>query len=178
MCKKGLLHFRQEFILIMKKTNAARLLDKLKIEYEIREYAVDENDLSAENVAQKVGMPLERVFKTLVARGDKTGVIMAVVSGAAEVDLKALASVSGNKKVEMVHLNEVLPLTGYIRGGVSPLGAKKNYPVYLDRSAVDQVAISISAGMRGMQIFIAPTDLIKATGAVIGEFGRLSGAEF
>ena len=101
MCKKGLLHFRQELILIMKKTNAARLLDKLKIEYEIREYAVDENDLSAENVAQKVGMPLERVFKTLVARGDKNGVIMAVVSGAAEVDLKALASVSGNKKVEI-----------------------------------------------------------------------------
>ena len=178
MCKKGLLHFRQEFILIMKKTNAARLLDKLKIEYEIREYAVDENDLSAENVAQKVGMPLERVFKTLVARGDKNGVIMAVVSGAAEVDLKALASVSGNKKVEMVHLNEVLPLTGYIRGGVSPLGAKKNYPVYLDRSALEQVKISISAGMRGMQIFIAPTDLVKATGAVIGKFGRLSGAEF
>ena len=178
MCKKGLLHFRQEFILIMKKTNAARLLDKLKIEYEIREYDVDENDLSAENVAQKVGMPLERVFKTLVARGDKNGVIMAVVSGAAEVDLKALASVSGNKKVEMVHLNEVLPLTGYIRGGVSPLGAKKNYPVYLDRSALEQVKISISAGMRGMQIFIAPTDLVKATGAVIGKFGRLSGAEF
>ena len=177
MCKKGLLHFRQELILIMKKTNAARLLDKLKIEYEIREYAVDENDLSAENVAQKVGMPLERVFKTLVARGDKNGVIMAVVSGAAEVDLKALAAVSGNKKVEMVHLNEVLPLTGYIRGGVSPLGAKKNYPVYLDRSALEQVKISISAGMRGMQIFLAPTDLVKATGAVIGEFGRLSGAE-
>ena len=103
---------------------------------------------------------------------------MAVVSGAAEVDLKALASVSGNKKVEMVHLNEVLPLTGYIRGGVSPLGAKKNYPVYLDRSALEQVKISISAGMRGMQIFIAPTDLVKATGAVIGKFGRLSGAEF
>lgn len=162
----------------MKKTNAARLLDKLKIEYEIREYDVDENDLSAENVAQKVGMPLERVFKTLVARGDKTGIIMAVVSGAAEVDLKALASVSGNKKVEMVHLNEVLPLTGYIRGGVSPLGAKKNYPVYLDRSALAQGTISISAGMRGMQIFLAPADLVKATGALIGEFGRLPGTEF
>ena len=109
----------------MKKTNAARFLDKLKIEYEIREYEVDESDLGAENVASKVGLPLERVFKTLVARGDKTGVIMAVVSGAAEVDLKALASASGNKKVEMVHLNEVLPLTGYIRGGVSPPGGEE-----------------------------------------------------
>lgn len=95
----------------MKKTNAARLLDKLKIEYEIREYEVDESDLSAGNVANKVGLPLERVFKTLVARGDKSGVIMAVVPGGAELDLKALAAASGNKRVEMVHLNEVLPLT-------------------------------------------------------------------
>jgi len=171
------LQFHQEFILIMKKTNAARLLDKQKIEYEIREYVVDETDLSAENVAQKIGMPLERVFKTLVARGDKTGVIMAVVSGASEVDLKALASVSGNKKAEMVHLSEVLPLTGYIRGGVSPLGAKKNYSVYLDRTALEQATISISAGMRGMQICVAPADLVQATHAVIGDIGRAAGAE-
>jgi Cys-tRNA(Pro)/Cys-tRNA(Cys) deacylase len=163
--------------IVMKKTNAARLLDKQKIEYEIREYAVDESDLSAENVAKKVGMPLDSVFKTLVARGDKTGVVMAVVSGAAEVDLKALASVSGNKKVEMVHLNEVFPLTGYIRGGVSPLGAKKSYPVFLDRSAMAQAAISISAGMRGMQIFISPQKLVQATGAVIGDIARASGTE-
>ena len=161
----------------LKKTNAARFLDKLKIEYEIREYEVDESDLSAENVARKVGLPLERIFKTLVARGDKTGVIMAVVSGAAEVDLKALAAVSGNKKAEMVHLNEVLPLTGYIRGGVSPLGAKKNYPVYLDRTALAQATISISAGMRGIQIFLSPAELMRATDAVVGDIGRVSGAE-
>jgi len=160
----------------LKKTNAARFLDKLKIEYEIREYEVDESDLSAENVARKVGLPLERIFKTLVARGDKTGVIMAVVSGAAEVDLKALAAVSGNKKAEMVHLNEVLPLTGYIRGGVSPLGAKKNYPVYLDRTALAQATISISAGMRGIQIFLSPAELMRATHAVVGDIGRVSGA--
>lgn len=161
----------------MKKTNAARFLDKLKIEYELREYEVDESDLSAENVAHKVGIPLERIFKTLVARGDKTGVIMAVVSGAAEVDLKALASVSGNKKVEMVHLTEVLPLTGYIRGGVSPLGAKKNYPVYLDRAALVQTSISISAGMRGMQIVLSPAELVTATHAVVGDIGRISGVD-
>jgi Cys-tRNA(Pro)/Cys-tRNA(Cys) deacylase len=159
----------------MKKTNAARLLDKLKIAYEIKEYPVDETDLSAANVAQKVGLPPRQVFKTLVARGDKTGVIMGIVSGEAEIDLKALASASGNKKVEMVHLNEVLPLTGYIRGGVSPLGAKKNYPVYLDRSALTQSIISISAGLRGMQIFLRPDDLVKATGAGVCDIGRVVG---
>jgi Cys-tRNA(Pro)/Cys-tRNA(Cys) deacylase len=177
MCKRGLLEFHQELVLTMKKTNAARFLDKLKIEYEIREYEVDESDLGAENVARKVGMPLERVFKTLVARGDKTGVIMAVVSGASEVDLKALAFVSGNKKVEMVHLNEVLPLTGYIRGGVSPLGAKKSYPVFLDRTALDQPMIAISAGMRGMQILLKPAELVQAAHATVGDIGRVSGAE-
>ena len=175
--QKRSFYFYQEFILSMKKTNAARFLDKLKIEYEIREYEVDESDLSAENVARKVDLPLDRVFKTLVARGDKTGVIMAVVSGAAEVDLKALASVSGNKKVEMVHLNEVLPLTGYIRGGVSPLGAKKNYPVYLDRSAMTQERISISAGMRGMQIVLSPAELVQATHAEVGDIGRIPVAD-
>ena len=171
----GLCHGHQELSFIMKKTNAARLLDKLKIAYEIKEYPVDETDLSAANVAQKVGLPPGQVFKTLVARGDKTGVIMGIVSGEAEIDLKALASASGNKKVEMVHLNEVLPLTGYIRGGVSPLGAKKNYPVYLDRSALTQSIISISAGLRGMQIFLRPDDLVKATGAGVCDIGRVVG---
>ena len=169
--------FRQELLFIMKKTNAARLLDKQKIEYEIREYEVDENDLSAGNVANKVGLPLERVFKTLVARGDKSGVIMAVVPGGAELDLKALAAASGNKRVEMVHLNEVLPLTGYIRGGVSPLGAKKNYPVYLDRAALDQTYICISAGMRGMQILLRPQDLVQASRATVGEISRSTGTD-
>ena len=171
----GLCPSHQELSFIMKKTNAARLLDKLKIAYEIKEYPVDESDLSAASVARKVGLSPGQVFKTLVARGDKTGVIMGIVSGEAEIDLKALASASGNKKVEMVHLNEVLPLTGYIRGGVSPLGAKKNYPVYLDRSALKQTIISISAGLRGMQIFLRPDDLVKATGAGVCDIGRVVG---
>lgn len=171
----GLCHGHQELSFIMKKTNAARLLDKLKIAYEIKEYPVDESDLSAASVARKVGLSPGQVFKTLVARGDKTGVIMGIVSGEAEIDLKAFASASGNKKVEMVHLNEVLPLTGYIRGGVSPLGAKKNYPVYLDRSALTPSIISISAGLRGMQIFLRPDDLVKATGAAVCDIGRVVG---
>ena len=171
----GLCPGHQELSFIMKKTNAARLLDKLKIAYEIKEYPVDESDLSAASVARKVGLSPGQVFKTLVARGDKTGVIMGIVSGEAEIDLKALASASGNKKVEMVHLNEVLPLTGYIRGGVSPLGAKKNYPVYLDRSALTQSIISISAGLRGMQIFLRPDDLVKATNAGVCDIGRVLG---
>ncbi len=146
----------------MKKTNAVRHLDTLKIRYELLEYEVDEDDLSAETVAGKIGLQLEKVFKTLVVRGDKTGVLMACVPSVGELDLKALAAASGNKKVEMVPLKEVLPLTGYIRGGVSPIGAKKAYPVYLDRGALDHDSISISAGVRGCQIFINPKDLMKA----------------
>ncbi len=146
----------------MKKTNAARILDRLKISYELKEYPVDLDDLSAVNVAQKVGMPVEMVFKTLVVRGDKTGVLMACIPGNAELHLKQLAAVSGNKKVEMVHLREVLGLTGYVRGGCSPLGAKKEYPVYLDKSSEDCEVIAISAGIRGQQILLAPTDLVMA----------------
>ena len=146
----------------MKKTNAARFLDDLKIDYKISEYEVDESDLSAESVAKKVGLPPEQVFKTLVARGDKKGVLMACIPGPAELDLKTLAPLSGNKKVEMVHLKEIQPLTGYIRGGVSPIGSKKSYPIFLDESAVRFPFISISAGQRGFQILISPGDLIKA----------------
>lgn len=146
----------------MKKTNAARILDRLKISYELKEYPVDLDDLSAVNVAQKVGMPVEMVFKTLVVRGDKTGVLMACIPGNAELHLKQLAAVSGNKKVEMVHLREVLGLTGYVRGGCSPLGAKKEYPVYLDKSSEDCEVIAISAGIRGQQILLASTDLVMA----------------
>lgn len=149
----------------MKKTNAARLLDGLQINYELREYAVDENDLSAANVAAKVGLPLAQVFKTLVLRGDKTGVLMACIPGGDELNLKKLAAVSGNKKVEMVALKEVQPLTGYIRGGVSPMGTKKRYPVYLDESAQQFPSIAVSAGMRGCQILIAPQDLASAAAA-------------
>lgn len=149
----------------MKKTNAARLLDNLKISYQLQEYPVDENDLSAENVAHKIGFPLDQVFKTLVARGDKNGVLMACIPGGAELDLKKLASISGNKKVELVSLKEVQPLTGYIRGGVSPLGAKKKYPVYLNQSALEFGVIAVSAGVRGGQLLLNPNDLIKAAEA-------------
>jgi len=146
----------------MKKTNAARFLDRLKIDYKISEYEVDESDLSAESVAKKVGLPPEQIFKTLVAQGDKTGVLMTCIPGNAELDLKAIASISGNKKVEMVHVKEIQQLTGYIRGGVSPIGSKKSYPIFLDESAMKLPFISISAGQRGIQIFISPGDVIKA----------------
>ena len=150
-----------------KKTNAARILDKLGIDYEIKTYEVDEDDLSAVHVAKVVGMDISTVFKTIVTRGDKTGVIMAVIGGGDEINLKALAKASGNKSVSMIALKELLPLTGYVRGGCSPLGAKKNYPVYIDAHALEQDKISISAGMRGMQIIISPKDLISATNATV-----------
>jgi len=153
----------------MKKTNAARILDKEKVSYKIHEYQVDENDLSAGNVANKVGWPLERVFKTLVARGDKTGIIVSCIPGEAELSLRALAALSGNKKVELVALKEVLPLTGYIRGGVSPIGLKKNYPIYIHESAFNYETILISAGARGYQIEINPRDLEKVTRATAGQ---------
>jgi len=146
----------------MKKTNTARVLDGLKMDYKLCEYEIDESDLSAESVAKKVGLPLEQVFKTLVARGDKTGVLMACIPGNSELDLKVMATISGNKKVDMVPMKEIQQLTGYIRGGVSPIGIKKHYPIFLDESAVRFPFISISAGARGSQIFISPGDLIKA----------------
>ena len=156
------------------KTNAARILDGLKIKYELKEYKVDESDLSAQHVADKIGMPHGQVFKTLVAKGDKTGVIMACIPGEGELDLKALAAASGNKKVEMVHLKEVLPLTGYVRGGVSPLGTKKRYPVYLDNSAKDWQVIAVSAGIRGCQIILSPVELAGAINANLCAISRSS----
>ena len=155
-----------------KKTNAARILDGLGIHYELKEYPVDLNDLSAVHVAEQVGMNIKQVFKTLVARGDKNGVLMACLPGDGELDLKAIAAASGNKRVEMVHLKEVQGLTGYIRGGCSPLGAKKEYPVYLDESAMDKEWISISAGKRGEQIILAPQDLADAVHATIAPICR------
>ena len=151
----------------IKKTNAARILDKLGIEYEIKTYEVDEEDLSAVHVAETVGMEISKIFKTLVTRGDKTGIIMAVIGGADELNLKALAKASGNKHVEMIALKELFPLTGYVRGGCSPLGAKKNYPVFIDSRALEQEKISISAGQRGMQIIISPKDLVTAANATV-----------
>ena len=154
------------------KTNAARLLDTLGISYELKTYEVDENDLSAVHVAESVGMPIDMVYKTLVCRGDKHGVLMAVIPGGGELDLKALAAASGNKRVEMVHLKEVFGLTGYIRGGCSPLGAKKDYPVYLDASAEAQEVIAISAGKRGEQIILRPADLVQAAKATVAAVSR------
>lgn len=147
----------------VKKTNAARILDELGIAYTLKEYKVDEEHLDALFVANEVGMPANQVFKTLCARGDKTGILFGVIKGNGELNLKALAKASGNKRVEMVHLKEVQPLTGYIRGGVSPLGAKKEYPVYLDSTAEQWPQIAVSAGHRGLQIILAPGDLLKAT---------------
>jgi len=148
----------------MKKTNAARLLDNLKIDYKLVEYEVDESDLSAESVARKVNLPPGQVFKTLVARGDKSGVLLACIPGNSELDLKAMAAVSGDKNVEMVHVKEIQQITGYIRGGVSPVGTKKRYLVFLDESAMMFPFISISAGVRGSQFFVSPRDLIETVG--------------
>ncbi len=150
------------------KTNAVRMLDNLGISYELREYQVDPDDLTAETVAAKIGFPTEQVFKTLVARGDRNGVCLAVVAGNAQLDLKALAKLSGDRKSEVVALKEVQPLTGYIRGGVTALACKKEYPVYVDENIYLFEQVSISAGMRGTQIIVAPDDYIKATKAVVG----------
>jgi Cys-tRNA(Pro)/Cys-tRNA(Cys) deacylase len=156
----------------MKKTNAARVLDGLKMDYKLCEYEIDESDLSAESVARKMGLPPEQVFKTLVARGDKTGVLVACIPGNSELDLKAMATISGNKKVDMVPMKEIQQLTGYIRGGVSPIGIKKHYPIFLDESAMKFPFISISAGARGSQIFISPGDLIKALNIKLCKIAR------
>ena len=147
------------------KTNAARLLDRLGIAYELRSYDVDPDDLQAETVARKVGLPPGQVFKTLVARGDRTGVLLAVVPGDAELDGKALARQSGDRRVDVVPLREVQPLTGHVRGGVTALGLAKNYPVYLDSSAFSHDRISVSAGVRGTQILLAPADYERAASA-------------
>ncbi len=153
----------------IKKTNAARILDSLGISYETREYEVDETDLSAGTVADKIGLPLEQVFKTLAVVGDKSGIMLAVVPGDAELDVDALARVSGNKRVGMLPLKDVQNTTGYIRGGVSPLGTKKRFPVYLDETAILYPVISISGGMRGMQLLISPDDLIRAVEAKVSQ---------
>lgn len=154
------------------KTIAARMLDQLKIDYELRAYEVNEDELDAITVARKVDMPPEATFKTLVARGDKTGVVMACVPGDAELDLKKFAAVTGNKKVELVAVKEIQGLTGYIRGGVSPLGAKKAYPLWLDETAILHDRISISAGQRGLQMILAPDDLQRATNATLADVSK------
>ncbi|MBE9182802.1 Cys-tRNA(Pro) deacylase [Oculatella sp. LEGE 06141] len=150
------------------KTNAVRLLDMLGISYELREYEVDPDDLAAESVAQKIGLPPDQVFKTLVTRGDRTGIGLAVIPGNTQLDLKALAQISHNRKMEIVPLKEVQPLTGYIRGGVTALACKKDYPVYVDEFIELFDVISISAGVRGMQIVLAPADYLRAVNATVG----------
>ena len=154
------------------KTNAVRALDDLKISYELREYEVDPDDLAAETVARKVGLPPEQVFKTLVARGDRNGVCLAVVPGNCELDPKALAKLTGDRRLEMVHLKDVQPLTGYIRGGVTALACKKPYPVYADETIELFDVISISAGVRGLQILLAPADYLRATQAAVGPIAK------
>lgn len=154
------------------KTNAARLLDSAGVTYEIREYEVDPDDLAAESVAAKVGLPPEQVFKTLVVRGDRNGALFAVVPGDRQLDLKALAKLSGDRKVDTVPLREVQPLTGYIRGGVTALAAKKNYPVYVDETIDLFDVVSISSGMRGAQIILAPADYIRVTNATVGAIAK------
>jgi Cys-tRNA(Pro)/Cys-tRNA(Cys) deacylase len=157
------------------KTNAVRLLDELGIPYELRDYEVDVNDLSAETVAGKIQLPVEQVFKTLVVKGDRNGVGLAVIPGNAELDLKALARLSGDRKLELAPLKEVQPLTGYIRGGVTALAGKKTYPVYLDETYALFDVISVSAGVRGTQILLDPETYRRITHATVGAIGRTKG---
>lgn len=149
------------------KTNVARLLDKAKVKYELIPYEVDENDLSAIHVAESLGENIEQVFKTLVLHGDKTGYFVCVISGEHEVNLKLAAKVSGNKKCDLIPMKDLLPLTGYIRGGCSPIGMKKHFPTYIHETCEQFPYIYVSAGVRGLQIKLAPTDLIKESKAVI-----------
>jgi Cys-tRNA(Pro)/Cys-tRNA(Cys) deacylase len=154
------------------KTNAMRLLDQLGIGYETREYEVNPDDLTAETVAAKVGLPAEQVFKTLAVQGDRAGICLAVIPGNTELDFKALAQLTGDRKIEMVPLKDVQAVTGYIRGGVTALACRKEYPVYVDETAELWDVISISAGQRGIQIFISPGDYINAVGATPGDIAR------
>lgn len=153
----------------VQKTNAARLLDKAKIPYNLIPYEFDENDLAAQHVADSLGQDIAKVFKTLVLHGDKTGHIVCVVPGNTEVDLKALAKISGNKKVEMIAMKDLLSVTGYIRGGCSPIGMKKLFPTYFHSTATDFDHIYVSAGVRGLQLEISPSDLIGFVGATVAE---------
>ena len=151
------------------KTNAARLLDKAGISYELIPYEVDPENLAATHVAEQLGEDIERVFKTLVLRGDRNGIFVCVVPGDMEDDLKAAAKISGNKSAEMIAMKELLPTTGYIRGGCSPIGMKKHFPTYIHATAVDFDFIYVSAGVRGIQVKIAPQSLISFIGATVGE---------
>jgi Cys-tRNA(Pro)/Cys-tRNA(Cys) deacylase len=156
----------------MIKTNTVRILDRLAIRYELREYDVNPSDLSAETVAAKIGLPPAQVFKTLAVHGDQNGICLAVISADQELDFKALAHLIGDRKIEMVPLKEVQPLTGYIRGGVTALACKKDYPVYIDEVAEICDVISVSAGVRGLQILLAPADYIRAVKATVAAIAK------
>lgn len=155
------------------KTNAVRLLDRLGIRYELREYEVNPDDLAAETVAAKIGLPAEQVFKTLVAQGDRNGICMAVIPGDTELDLKALAEASGNRKIQLVPVKDLQGLTGYIRGGVTALAGKKDYPVYVEETIELFDVISVSAGVRGLQVLVGPADYLKATNAKLAPLAHL-----
>ena len=155
----------------LEKTNAARLLDKAGIQYNLIPYEFDENDLAAQHVADSLGQDIARVFKTLVLHGDRTGYLVCVIPGDKEVDLKALAKVSANKKVEMIPVKDLLKITGYIRGGCSPIGMKKHFPTYFHTTVREQDIIYVSAGVRGLQIEISSSDLIEFTQATVAPVG-------
>jgi Cys-tRNA(Pro)/Cys-tRNA(Cys) deacylase len=154
------------------KTNAVRILEEARISFELREYEVDPDDLAAETVARKIGLPAAQVFKTLVVKGDRNGVALAVIPGDAELNLKALAKATGDRKMELAPLKELQPLTGYIRGGVTALASKRDYPVYLDETAILYDLISISAGVRGTQILLKPDDYATITRATLAEIAN------
>lgn len=154
------------------KTNAVRILDGLGIPYQLLHYEVDAEDLAAHSTAQKIGLPFEQVFKTLVARGDRSGVCLAVLPGNAQLDFRALAQLTGDRKIETVPLKDVRPLTGYIRGGVTALACKRDYPVYVDETAELFDQITVSAGVRGMLILLAPADYLRAVRGTLGPIAR------
>jgi Cys-tRNA(Pro)/Cys-tRNA(Cys) deacylase len=154
------------------KTNAARLLEAMGIDFELRSYEVDENDLSAETVAAKIGLPPEQVFKTLLVRGERTGPAFAVLAANAELDLKALARAMGDRKADLVPLREVESLTGYIRGGVTVLGAKRDFPVYADEWIELHEVIAVSAGVRGTQMLISPNGYLRAARATVASLSK------
>lgn len=151
------------------KTNAARLLDRAAIPYELIPYRVDEEHLAATHVAEELGEPIECVFKTLILKGDRTGYFVCVIPGDHEVELKAAARISGNKKADLIPMKELLPVTGYIRGGCSPIGMKKPFPTFIHQTALEHEFIYISAGVRGLQLKIAPMQLVAYIGATVGE---------
>lgn len=154
------------------KTNAARILDRARVPYEMRTYDVDESDLSATTSADKLGLPFDQVYKTLVARNDRKEIVLACIPADGELDLKSLAAVSGGKKAELVPIADLQKLTGYVRGGCSPLGTRKPYRLFVHEAINEQDIVSISAGQRGVQILIAPADLIAATDAVTATIAR------